>query len=71
MSFNEGNLHERVDMLERENDALREEIVRCRDCKHWMDYEHEFEPNLGYCREFDREEVRDNNFCSFGERREQ
>lgn len=24
MSFNEGNLHERVDMLERENDALRE-----------------------------------------------
>ena len=50
---------------------VREEIVRCRDCKHWMDYEHEFEPNLGYCREFDREEVRDNNFCSFGERREQ
>lgn len=24
MSFNEGNLHERVDMLERENDALGE-----------------------------------------------
>lgn len=48
-----------------------EEITRCRDCKHWMDYEHEFEPNLGYCREFDREEVRDNDFCSFGERREQ
>lgn len=47
----------------------REKIVRCRDCKHWMDYEHEFEPNLGYCREFDREEVRDNDFCSFGEKR--
>ena len=27
MSFNEGNLHERVDMLERENDALRELVV--------------------------------------------
>lgn len=33
MSFNEGNLHEKVDMLERENDALRElvydMVVRC------------------------------------------
>lgn len=46
------------------------EIVRCRDCKHYMDYEHEFEPNLGYCREFDREEVRDSCFCAWAERRE-
>lgn len=46
------------------------EIVRCRDCKHYMDYEHEYEPNLGYCREFDREEVRDSCFCAWGERRD-
>lgn len=49
----------------------REPIVRCRDCKHYMDYEHEYEPNLGYCREHDREEVRDSGFCSWAERREQ
>lgn len=47
-----------------------EEIVRCRDCKHYMDYEHEFEPNMGYCREHDREEVRDSWFCAWGERRD-
>ena len=46
----------------------KEEIVRCRDCRHYMDYEHEYEPNLGYCREFDREEVRDSRFCAWGER---
>lgn len=49
-------------------DPIREEIVRCRDCKHYMDYEHEYEPNLGYCREHDREEVRDSGFCAWGER---
>ncbi len=48
----------------------REEIVRCRDCKHYMDYEHEYEPNLGYCREHDREEVHSMRFCAWGERRE-
>ena len=46
------------------------EIVRCRDCKHYMDYEHEYEPNLGYCRFHDMEEVRDSQFCSWAERRE-
>ena len=45
-----------------------EPIVRCRDCKHYMDYEHEPEPNLGYCYEHDREEVRDSYFCAWGER---
>lgn len=45
------------------------EIVRCRDCKHYMDYEYEYEPNLGYCREHDREEVRDSGFCAWAERR--
>ena len=44
------------------------EIVRCRDCRHYMDYENSFEPNLGYCREHDREEVRDNWFCAWGEK---
>lgn len=47
-----------------------EEVVRCRDCKHYMDYEHEYEPNLGYCREHDREEVHSMRFCAWGERRE-
>lgn len=50
---------------------ITDEIVRCRDCKHYMDYEHEFEPNLGYCREHDREEVHDSLFCAWGERSEQ
>lgn len=50
--------------------SLREEIVRCRDCEHYMDYEHEYEPNLGYCRFHDMEEVRDSQFCAWGERRE-
>jgi uncharacterized CHY-type Zn-finger protein len=45
-------------------------VVRCRDCKHYMDYEHEYEPNLGYCREHDREEVRDSGFCAWAERLE-
>lgn len=45
------------------------EIVRCRDCKHYMDYEHEYEPNLGYCRFHDMEEVRDSQFCAWGERK--
>ena len=44
-------------------------VVRCRDCRHYMDYEHEYEPNLGYCREHDREEVRDSWFCAWGERK--
>ena len=48
----------------------REEIVRCRDCRHYMDYEYEFEPNLGYCRKHDREEVRDSWYCAWAERRD-
>ena len=54
----------------RGGDFVHGEIVRCRDCKHYMDYEHEYEPNLGYCREHDREEVRDSGFCAWGERRQ-
>lgn len=48
-----------------------EEIVRCRDCKHFKSYESSFEPNLGYCREHDREEVLNYRFCAWGERKEQ
>lgn len=44
-------------------------VVRCRDCKHYSDYENSFEPNLGYCREHDRHEVRDSWYCAWGERR--
>lgn len=54
---------------ERHDPMPIEEIVYCRDCKNYMDYEHEFEPNLGYCYEHDREEVRDSWFCSWAKRR--
>ena len=57
-------------LIEQNGAQLGERIVRCKDCRHYMDYEHEFEPNLGYCREHDREEVRDSCFCACGERRE-
>lgn len=49
--------------------VMRGEIVRCMDCKYYMDYEHEYEPNLGYCRFHDMEEVRDSQFCAWGERK--
>lgn len=45
------------------------EIVRCRDCKYYMDYEYEYEPNLGYCRLHDMEEVKESRFCAWAERR--
>lgn len=47
----------------------REPIVRCRDCRHFKSYENSFEPNLGYCREHDREEVLNYWFCAWGERK--
>lgn len=60
-------------IVDRENiwpyGSQREEIVRCRDCRHYMDYEYECEPNLGYCRKHDREEVRDGWFCAWAERK--
>ena len=45
-------------------------VVRCRDCKWFKDYENTFEPDLGYCSEHDREEVRGSWFCAWAERRE-
>lgn len=45
----------------------REEVVRCRDCKRFSEYE--LEPNLGYCERYDKHEVRCDGFCAWGERR--
>lgn len=43
------------------------EVVRCKDCRHWHDD--------GYCNKWDNgpghPEVWENDFCSFGERREE
>lgn len=43
------------------------ELVRCKDCRHWHDE--------GYCNKWDNgpghPEVWENDFCSFGERREE
>lgn len=43
------------------------EVVRCKDCRHWHDE--------GYCNKWDNgpghPEVWENDFCSFGERREE
>lgn len=49
---------------------MNQEIVRCGDCKYYMDYEHEYEPNLGYCGFHDMQEVRDSRFCAWGKRKE-
>ena len=59
-----------VDILGAVPDWCEGEIVRCRDCKYYMDYEHEYEPNLGYCGFHDMQEVRDSRFCAWGKRKE-
>lgn len=48
---------------------LREEIVRCEDCKRFSGYE--LEPHLGYCERYDLHEVRGNGFCAWACRKEQ
>lgn len=66
----------RIERLEKANGRLCEqinsmpEIVLCKDCSSYMDYEHEYEPNLGYCRFHDIEEVRDSRFCAWAKRKE-
>ena len=45
---------------------LREEIVRCRDCKHYTDDEVEYRH---YCNEWCGQ-VKPDGFCAWGERRE-
>ena len=55
--------------------AVLEEIVRCRDCKHYYEAE-EYHPNGNYdrrcCKYFDTydDEVSPSGFCAGGERRE-
>lgn len=45
------------------------EIVRCKDCKHFLfDTEYCKEHNRGYC-EFDNTIKTRNHFCSYGERK--
>lgn len=45
---------------------LKEEIVRCRDCKWWAPYQNECQ---GYCSRFSFVAHVD-SFCSWGERRD-
>lgn len=49
----------------------REEIVRCRDCKHYcpstVDEDGEGDPS--WCKRWEYEWVRDDGFCAWGERR--
>lgn len=53
----------------------REEIVRCRDCKHYYEVD-EYHPNGNYdrrcCKYFDSydDEVEPDGFCKWGERRQ-
>ena len=53
-------------------EALQTDIVRCRDCKHWKDYECHCESAStdhegGASYSLDRDA---NDYCSFGERKE-
>jgi hypothetical protein len=69
-----------IDLLERENKRLRETIVRCKDCKHWIPYDWMFsevwrsknmtdypEDEIG-CNWCDMA-MKANDFCSRGERK--
>lgn len=51
---------------------VREQIVRCRDCKHYcksnVDEDGEGEPS--WCMYWEHEWLRDDGFCAWGERRE-
>ena len=57
------------------------EVVRCKDCKYWRDWEmavvsHGFGPNMGecHCAQWDNEYfyylTKDTDFCSYGEKEE-
>lgn len=46
--------------------TLGEEVVRCRDCKHYTDNEMEY---YHYCGNW-YEQVDPNGFCAWGERRD-
>ena len=48
------------------------EIVRCRDCKHYMPQKKSahWENRANYCNRLVRIKVRPNDFCSYGERKD-
>lgn len=69
-----------IDLLEKENKRLRELIVHCKDCKHWIPYDWMFsevwrsknmadypEDEIG-CNWCDMA-MKANDFCSRGERK--
>ena len=47
------------------------EVVRCKDCKHYMPQKKSahWENRASYCNRFVRIKVRPNDFCSYGERK--
>ena len=48
------------------------EIVRCRDCKHYMPQKKSahWENRANYCNRFAMIKVQPNDFCSYGERKD-
>lgn len=71
MSFGDGNLHERVEQLERENAELREklqEIVRCRDCIKFGKYGKTAKAH--WCGYWACYKAKPDGFCAWGERKE-
>lgn len=52
------------ELEEQEEDIV--EVVRCKDCKHWNK-----ETELTYCNKKDWMGTDANDYCSFGERREE
>lgn len=61
-----------LEAVEMAIEALQTDIVRCRDCKHWKDYECHCESAStdhegGASYSLDRDA---NDYCSFGERKE-
>jgi hypothetical protein len=46
----------------------REEIVRCRDCKHYTDHSINLRPH--WCRKHGSYHISPDGFCAWGERRD-
>ena len=45
-------------------------VVRCRDCKHYIPFDNECEEPHNHYTEDGFREVHDNDFCSYGERKD-
>lgn len=75
---------ERTELFQRENDELREavkrikdikpadvvQVVRCKDCKNWQTDWNPSIPDRHYCAVMDSM-MKADDFCSYGERREE